>query len=123
VLDAIISSLRCDVRLANGATACIVIFARTKFVISAASSDRIKPLCNKLRLDVACLRCSRKPAGELRECVFRRLRLDQAHKAMVRLRAIDPTLRVSDLRQMVPFRRPEDLARFEEGLRKAGLPE
>jgi tetratricopeptide (TPR) repeat protein len=50
-------------------------------------------------------------------------RLDQAHKAMARLREIDPTLRVSDLRHLVPFRRPEDLARYEEGLRKAGLPE
>ena len=50
-------------------------------------------------------------------------RLDQARKAMARLREIDPTLRVSDLRQMFPFRRPQDLARYEEGLRKAGLPE
>jgi len=50
-------------------------------------------------------------------------RLDRAHKAMARLREIEPTLRVSDLRHTVPFRRPEDLARFEEGLRKAGLPE
>ena len=50
-------------------------------------------------------------------------RVDQAQKAMARLREMDPTLRVSDLRQMVPFRRPQDLARFEEGLRKAGLPE
>src|SRR5262249_22515741 len=50
-------------------------------------------------------------------------RLDQAHKAMARLRQIDPTFRVSDLRHMVLFRRPEDLARFEEGLRRAGLPE
>jgi len=50
-------------------------------------------------------------------------RLDQAHRAMARLREIDPTLRVSDLRHMFPFRRPEDLTRFEEGLRKAGLPE
>jgi TolB-like protein len=49
-------------------------------------------------------------------------RLDQAHKAMARLRQIDPTFRVSDLRQF-PFRRPQDLARLEEGLRKAGLPE
>jgi TolB-like protein len=50
-------------------------------------------------------------------------RLDQAHKAMARLRQIDPALRVSDLRRMFPFRRPDDLARYEEGLRKAGLPE
>ena len=50
-------------------------------------------------------------------------RLDQAQKAVARLRQIDPALRVSDIRRMFPFRRPEDLARFEEGLRKAGLPE
>jgi tetratricopeptide (TPR) repeat protein len=50
-------------------------------------------------------------------------RLDQAHRAMARLRQIDPALRVSDLSRMFPFRRPEDLARYEEGLRKAGLPE
>jgi TolB-like protein len=49
-------------------------------------------------------------------------RLNQAHKAIARLRHIDPMFRVSDLRQQ-PFRRPEDLARYEEGLRKAGLPE
>ena len=50
-------------------------------------------------------------------------RLDQAHKAMARLRQIDPTFRVSDIRRLFPYRRPEDLARFEEGMRKAGLPE
>ena len=50
-------------------------------------------------------------------------RLDQAHKAIARLREIDPTFRVSDLRRGFPFRRPEHIARFEEGLRKAGLPE
>jgi TolB-like protein/Tfp pilus assembly protein PilF len=50
-------------------------------------------------------------------------RLDHAHKAMARLRELDPTMRVSGLRVMFPFRRPEDLARYEEGLRKAGLPE
>ena len=50
-------------------------------------------------------------------------RLDQAQKAAARLRQIDPTFRVSDFRRMFPFRRPEDLARYEEGLRKAGLPE
>jgi tetratricopeptide (TPR) repeat protein len=49
-------------------------------------------------------------------------RIDQAHKAVARLRQIDPTARVSAVRQR-PYRRPEDLARYEEGLRKAGLPE
>ena len=50
-------------------------------------------------------------------------RLHQAHKAIALLREIDPTFRVSDLRRWFPFRRPEHIARFEEGLRKAGLPE
>jgi adenylate cyclase len=50
-------------------------------------------------------------------------RLDQAQKAAARLCQIDPTFRVSDFSRMHPFRRPEDLARYEEGLRKAGLPE
>jgi hypothetical protein len=50
-------------------------------------------------------------------------RLGQAHKAMARLRQIDPTLRVSDMKHLFLCRRPEDLARYEEGLRKAGLPE
>jgi tetratricopeptide (TPR) repeat protein len=51
-------------------------------------------------------------------------RLEQAHKAVARLRQLNPTLRVSTLKDVVgPYRRPEDLSRFEEGLRKAGLPE
>jgi tetratricopeptide (TPR) repeat protein len=50
-------------------------------------------------------------------------RLEEARKAMVRLRKIDPALHVSDLKDLIPFRRPEDAARYAEGLRKAGLPE
>jgi tetratricopeptide (TPR) repeat protein len=49
--------------------------------------------------------------------------LDQAQKAAARVRQIDPTFRVSDFRRRFPFRRPEDIARWEEGLRKARLPE
>src|SRR6266480_3958934 len=48
----------------------------------------------------------------------------QAHKAVARLRLLNPTLRVSTLKDMLgPFRRAEDLLRYEEGLRQAGLPE
>ena len=47
----------------------------------------------------------------------------EAEKAMARLRQINPALRVSNLKNMLPIRRPEDLARLAEGLRKAGLPE
>jgi len=51
-------------------------------------------------------------------------RPEQAHQAVARLRQLNPTLRVSTLKDVVgPFRRAEDLSRFEEGLRRAGLPE
>ncbi len=50
-------------------------------------------------------------------------RLEEAQNAMARLREIDPSLRVSDLKDLTPLRRPGDIARYAEGLRKAGLPE
>ena len=50
-------------------------------------------------------------------------RVAEAQKAMVRMRQIDPELRCSNLTDIVPFRRPEDFARYVEGLRTAGLPE
>jgi adenylate cyclase len=50
-------------------------------------------------------------------------RQEQASKAIARLRELDPTLRISNLKDVSPLRRPEDLARYAEGLRKAGLPE
>ena len=50
-------------------------------------------------------------------------RREQASKAMARLRELDPTLRLSNLMESNPLRRPEDLDRLAKGLRKAGLPE
>ena len=51
-------------------------------------------------------------------------RPEQAHKALARLRLLNPTLRVSTLKDVLgPFRRAEDLSRLEEGLRRTGLPE
>ena len=50
-------------------------------------------------------------------------RLAEAQKAMARLRQLDPELRISNLTELIPVRRPEDFARWEDGLRKAGLPE
>jgi tetratricopeptide (TPR) repeat protein len=51
-------------------------------------------------------------------------RLPEAQKATARLRELHPTMRVSDIKNWARvFRRPEDLARFADGLRKAGLPE
>jgi TolB-like protein/class 3 adenylate cyclase len=46
-----------------------------------------------------------------------------AQQAMARLRGLDPSLRVSNLGEVYPLRRPEDLAKLAEGLRKAGLPD
>jgi hypothetical protein len=42
---------------------------------------------------------------------------------MARLRRIDPVLRVSNLKDLTPLRRPEDVAKYAEGMRWAGLPE
>ena len=51
-------------------------------------------------------------------------RPEQAHQAVARLRQVNPALRVSTLKDVVgPYRRAEDLSRFKEGLRRAGLPE
>ena len=47
-----------------------------------------------------------------------------AHEAVLRLQRLNPMLRVSNLNHVLgPYRRAEDLMRYEEGLRKAGLPE
>lgn len=50
--------------------------------------------------------------------------LVQASEMMTRLRELDPTLRLSNLSDVLPpFRRPGDRANYVEGLRRAGLPE
>jgi TolB-like protein/class 3 adenylate cyclase len=51
-------------------------------------------------------------------------RPEQAHKAVARLRQLNPALRVSNLNDVRgPYQHAEDLSRLEEGLRQAGLPE
>jgi hypothetical protein len=42
---------------------------------------------------------------------------------MAHLRELDPALRVSNLGDVYPLQRPEDLAKVADGLRLAGLPE
>ncbi len=49
-------------------------------------------------------------------------RLEPAQADMARALECDPDLRASNLEDLAPFRRPEDLATFAMGLRKAGLP-
>jgi adenylate cyclase len=48
-------------------------------------------------------------------------RLEEARNAIARSRQLNPTPHVSNLKNQIPLRRPEDLARYSEGLRKAGL--
>jgi adenylate cyclase len=51
-------------------------------------------------------------------------RLDEAAALRERLQAVDPTLTASNLASRLgPYRRAEDVARYAEGLRRAGLPE
>jgi adenylate cyclase len=49
-------------------------------------------------------------------------RTEESHKALARLRELDPTACTTTFTGLWPLRRPEDLARFSEGLRKIGLP-
>jgi TolB-like protein/tetratricopeptide (TPR) repeat protein len=50
-------------------------------------------------------------------------RLAEAQATMARLRQLEPALRIADLKELSPFDQPDDAARWEEALRKAGLPE
>jgi TolB-like protein/class 3 adenylate cyclase len=49
--------------------------------------------------------------------------LERPETSVARLRELEPTLRISNLRDQIPYRRPEDLAKLADSLRKAGLPE
>ncbi len=49
--------------------------------------------------------------------------LKTAQRATEALRKLNASLRISNIEDLIPLRRPEDLARLAEGLRKAGLPE
>jgi TolB-like protein len=50
-------------------------------------------------------------------------RMEEAQRAMGQMRELDPALRVATIKDWLPFGRPEDLALFSDGLRRAGLPE
>jgi TolB-like protein len=50
-------------------------------------------------------------------------RLGEARLAIRSVHQLDPDLRISNLRKVLAFCRPEDYAKWEEGLRLAGLPE
>jgi TolB-like protein/class 3 adenylate cyclase len=45
----------------------------------------------------------------------------EAERAMERVHQMNPSLRLSNLKNLIPIRRSQDFERWEEGLRKAGL--
>lgn len=57
--------------------------------------------------------CTRAAAG----------RLEDARAVMARVRDMNATLRISNLRDLEPLRRPEDLATWAGAMRQAGLPQ
>jgi TolB-like protein/Flp pilus assembly protein TadD len=84
------------------------------------------------RFDVACAwaeKASRELPNILRVSAFSAAsyalagRMDEARHAIEHVRRIDASLRISNVEGWVVLRRPEDLATFVEGLRRAGLPE
>lgn len=47
----------------------------------------------------------------------------EAQRYMALMREVDPDMRLANIGEIAPFRRPEDVARYADGLRQAGLPE
>jgi TolB-like protein len=50
-------------------------------------------------------------------------RMSDARRMVARILQTNPAVRISDIRENTPMRRPEDAALWVDGLRKAGLPE
>jgi adenylate cyclase len=50
-------------------------------------------------------------------------RIDETKKAMTRVRELNPALRLSNLKDLLPIHRPQDFERLREGMKLAGLPE
>jgi hypothetical protein len=50
-------------------------------------------------------------------------RRGRAHKLMAQMHELDPALRVSNLSDLIPFRRSEHFLRWADALRNAGLPD
>jgi adenylate cyclase len=49
--------------------------------------------------------------------------ITEAQKAIARLCHLDPALRLSKIAELAPCRRPEDISKYVDGMRKAGLSE
>jgi TolB-like protein/class 3 adenylate cyclase len=49
--------------------------------------------------------------------------LEEARRLATRMHQLDPGMRISNLREFLPYRRPQDVELLIEGMRLAGLPE
>jgi TolB-like protein/tetratricopeptide (TPR) repeat protein len=49
--------------------------------------------------------------------------IEQARRAMARMRDLNPTMRLADVKDIAPLCQPEHAKRYAEGLRMAGLPD
>jgi TolB-like protein/DNA-binding winged helix-turn-helix (wHTH) protein len=65
-----------------------------------------------------------KPALRVSAAIKARLGMkDEARTAIARMGQLDPAFRLCDVSKVAPFRRSVDLEKFQDNLRKAGLPE
>src|SRR4029450_13302301 len=49
--------------------------------------------------------------------------IEEARQFMAKHRQFVPAMRITDLSEHLPLRRPQDFERYVEGMRRAGLPE
>jgi len=82
-----------------------------RFELSIAWAEKALRSLPGLLLAVAVLAASQALSG----------RTADAQKTLEQLNRLEPTLRVSNLREWLPIQRPENLETLTEGLRKAGL--
>ena len=101
-----------QIAMMQAGTACAHFFAGrdAEAIAWARTSVRTQP---DGRAGTCILAASQASHGEIAE----------AKETMEHLRRIDPALRISNLLEPFPIRRPQDLARLVDGLRRAGLPE
>jgi TolB-like protein/tetratricopeptide (TPR) repeat protein len=84
-----------------------------RFDIAASWAEKAYRELSSFLMVVAIVAASQALAG----------RPDKAARAASHLRRLDPALRLADLADWLPIRRPEHLATFAEGLRRAGIPD
>ncbi len=91
----------------------IVHFFAGRFDVAASWAERAALSLPSFLMANAILAASYAQAG----------RLGEARDAMARVRELDPSLRLSGIRDWLPIQREQDFAAFTEGLKLAGMPD